>query len=314
MSIVFFGTTDTGWHCLNEMIRAQLPVRGIVTGLQEFDISYAKERVRNLRHRSFNNFADEYGIPVLTFTRKFEEEITRTIASWQPQLFVVIGWYHLIPARVRALAPLGTVGVHWSLLPKYRGGSPLVWAIINGENETGASLFYLEDKVDVGAIVAQTRVSIGQDDEVGTMIERLNIASGALVTAHVPRLLQGTAQRWPQDESQATFFPPRAPEDGCINWAWPARRIYNFIRAQTIPYPCAFTFYQQHKVKIVQATLQPRAGEHVFVRASDGAWLGINTVWLEDESAACRALDFFSNAAMDCAQFANMPAELNAKA
>ena len=103
MSIVFFGTTDTGWHCLAEMIKAGLPVRGIVTMAQEFEISYAKNKVQNLRHRSFQNFQTESGIPLLTFTRKFDHALVQTIASWQPRLLVVIGWYHMIPARVRDL-------------------------------------------------------------------------------------------------------------------------------------------------------------------------------------------------------------------
>lgn len=303
MSLVFFGTTDTGWHCLNEMLKAQLPVRGIVTGLPEFDISYAKDKVRNLRHRSFKNFEAEHGIPVLTFTRTFDEEIIRTIASWEPELFVVIGWYHLIPARVRALAPLGTVGVHWSLLPKYRGGSPLVWAMINGETETGASLFYLEDKVDVGDVIAQTRVRIGADDEVNTMIARLNIASGELVREHIPKLLRGIAQRWPQDNAQATYFPPRAPEDGEIDWSWPARRIYDFIRAQTFPYPCAFTFYRGQKIKIVQAALPPHDGQHVRVRAGDGEELGLKTILSEDGGTLIAATDYFHATEISTTQF-----------
>ncbi len=304
MSLVFFGTTDVGWHCLDEMIKANLPVRGIVTGLQEFDISYAKDKVRNLRHRSFKNFEEEHGIPVLTFTRKFDEEIVRTIASWQPQLLVVIGWYHLIPARVRALAPLGTVGVHWSLLPKYRGGSPLVWAMINGETETGTSLFYLEDKVDVGDVIAQTRVSIGADDEVSAMIARLNMASGALVREHIPKLLRGEAQRWPQDNTEATYFPPRAPEDGEIDWSWPARRIYDFIRAQTLPYPCAFTSYRGQKIKIVHATLPPYDERHVRVRAGDGEWIGLKTILPEGGSSMIAATEYFCATEISTTQFA----------
>lgn len=283
MSIVFFGTTDTGRHCLNEMLHARLPVRGIVTGTQEFEISYAKEKVRNLRHCSFENFQEVHGIPVLTFARKFEEEIIRTIARWRPQLFVVIGWYYLIPERVRELAELGTVGIHWSLLPKYRGGSPLVWAMLNGERETGASLFYLENKVDTGDLIAQERVPIGEADEVGDLIGRLNKVSGKMIAEHIPKILNGTATRRQQDDAAATYFPPRSPQDGKIDWSWPARRIYDFIRAQTLPYPCAFTFYSDHVVKIVKATLQPQLEQHVFVQGGDGQWLGLEKIIVEEE-------------------------------
>ncbi len=297
MNLVFFGTTDTGWHCLHEIIKAGVPVKGIVTGLPEFEISYAKDKVQNLRHRSFKNFQEERGIPVLTFTRRFDDEIVQVLTSWQPQLFVVIGWYHLIPAHVRALAPLGTVGVHWSLLPKYRGGSPLVWAIINGERETGASLFYLESKVDTGDLIAQERVRIGADEEVGEVIAKLNTVSGKLAAEHIPKLLHGAAARWAQDEAHATYFPPRAPEDGKIDWTWPARRIYDFIRAQTLPYPCAFSFYRGCKIKIVKAALQPVTG--VRVRAGDGAWLGLEKILLEGEREVKWARDYFQREEID---------------
>lgn len=293
MSIVFFGTTDTGWHCLDQMLRAGLPVRGIVTGLPEFEISYAKDKVHNLRYRSFENFRERDGIPVLTFSRQFDESIMQTLASWAAKLFVVIGWYHLIPARVLALAPLGAVGVHWSLLPKYRGGSPLVWAMINGETETGASLFYLQPKVDTGAVIAQESASIGAHDEVARMIEKLNAVSGRLVVEHIPNILNGTASAFAQEESAATFFPPRSPSDGKIDWRWPAQRIYNFIRAQSPPYPCAFTEYNGRTIRIAKATLQPIRGVHARVRAGDGKWLGLESILVGDEGEITKALQYF---------------------
>lgn len=296
MSIVFFGATDTGWHCLDNMIKAGLPVRGIVTGTPEFEISYARNKVRNLRHRSFQNFQQERGIPVLTFLRRFDEAILQTLAGWQPELFVVAGWYHLIPGRVRALAPLGAVGIHWSLLPKYRGGSPLVWAMINGETKTGASLFYLEEAVDAGKIVAQAAVPIGEHEEVSDLIVKLNEVSGRLVVEHIPRILRGTAGAWAQNEASATFFPPRAPEDGKIDWRWPGRRIYDFIRAQSPPYPCAFTHYRRHKIRIAKAALHPQPGVHVRVEAGDGLWLGLEAIFVDDEIAPRSAVEYFQNA------------------
>ncbi|MDZ7269734.1 MAG: methionyl-tRNA formyltransferase [candidate division KSB1 bacterium] len=293
MSIVFFGTTDTGHYCLAQMLAAGLPVAGVVTGPPEFEISYAKGKVQNLRHRSFHDLAAACNLPLLTFQRKFDEDVVQTLRQWQPQLLVVIGWYHLIPARVRALAPLGAVGMHWSLLPKYRGGSPLVWAMIQGEAETGASLFYLEDRVDTGPLVAQEAVTIGAHDDVQEMIARLNRISGRLVVEHIPRILQGTARSWPQDESRATYFPPRSPADGQIDWRWPAQRLYDFIRAQTLPYPCAFTHYRGERVRLVKATLAPRRGLHTAVRAGDGRWLGLETILVAEETEVKNARDFF---------------------
>ncbi|MGH7494492.1 MAG: methionyl-tRNA formyltransferase [bacterium] len=295
MSIVFFGTTDTGWHCLDEMVSSGLPVRGIVTMAQEFEISYAKDKVQNLRHRSFQNFQEEFGIPLLAFSRKFDPALLQKIASWEPRLFVVIGWYHMIPTSLRQLASLGAVGIHWSLLPKYRGGSPLVWAILNGESETGASLFYLSEKVDAGKIVAQEKVPIGAHEEVADLIEILNQVSRRLVIAHIPRILEGMATAWEQDEALAAFFPPRLPQDGKIDWHWPARRIYDFIRAQSLPYPCAFAFYHGRRIRIVKASLQPQEGLHVNVQAGDGVMLGLELILATHETEPIPAIQYFEH-------------------
>jgi methionyl-tRNA formyltransferase len=151
----------------------------------------------------------------------------------------------------------------------------------------------LESKVDAGPIIAQEKVGIGEHDEVGDLIEKLNAISGRLVVEHIPKILNGTATAQPQDEATATFFPPRLPGDGSIDWHWPARRIYNFIRAQTLPYPCAFTEYAGGKIKIVKATLQPVRGAHVHVRAGDGGWLGLEKIIVDGENEIREAVEYF---------------------
>jgi methionyl-tRNA formyltransferase len=125
------------------------------------------------------------------------------------------------------------------------------------------------------------------------MIEKLNLISGRLVIKHIPKILNGTATAQAQDEAAATFFPPRSPNDGKIDWCWPARQIYNFIRAQTLPYPCAFTEYDGHQIKIVKATLPPETGAHVRVQAGDGVWLGLEKIMIDDEPEVRSALSYF---------------------
>ena len=114
-----------------------------------------------------------------------------------------------------------------------------------------------------------------------------------LVVAHIPGILHGTATAWEQNEALAAFFPPRSPEDGRIDWQWPARRIYDFIRAQSLPYPCAFTFYRRHKIRIVKASLQPQPGLHVRVRAGDGVVLGLELILPNDENESRPATECF---------------------
>ena len=299
MNIIFFGTTDTGRHCLEKMLKANLPVKGIITGFPDFEVSYSKSKVSNCRYSSFDDLEKQYGIPVIYYSRKFDEDMIQKISSWSPMLFVVIGWYHIIPMKICQLAEKGVIGVHWSLLPKYRGGSPLVWAMINGEKETGASLFYFDAKIDAGPVIAQKSVRINKDDNVAQLIDNLNMISGDLVVEKIPQILAGQTVAWEQDEALATYYSPRLPNDGKINWKWGARKIYNFIRAQTLPYPCAFTKYNNQKISIVSASDRPVNGRHVRVLCGDGNWLWLKKILVAEEGKIRDAFSYFQSEIID---------------
>jgi methionyl-tRNA formyltransferase len=173
-----------------------------------------------------------------------------------PDLIVTVGWYFMIPKRMREIAPLGCIGIHGSLLPKYRGGAPLVWAIINGEKETGLTLFYLEDGVDDGDIIDQKSFPIEEEDTIKDLLVKLEEDSIKVLLNNLPKIEKGNAPRIKQDETIATYVPQRKPEDGEINWEWDSKRIKNFIRAQTKPYPGAFTFMKNKKIIIWDASIE----------------------------------------------------------
>jgi methionyl-tRNA formyltransferase len=177
----------------------------------------------------------------------------KTIQAWGPDFGLAIGWYYMVPRVVRDLFPLGIAGMHASLLPKYRGGSPLVWAIINGEAKTGVTLFYFDDGVDTGEIISQVEIKITRDDTIKTVYEKATQISRDILREYIPLIRQGIAPRIPQDHRVATQFPQRKPEDGLLDWSKSAEEIQNFIRAQTKPYPGAFTFVQGKKVIIWDA-------------------------------------------------------------
>lgn len=167
---------------------------------------------------------------------------------WQPDVLLILGWYHLIPSKVLAFPPLGCIGIHASLLPKYRGMAPINWAIINGERETGISLFYLDAGVDTGDIIAQSLIGITDNDDCATIYEKVTLKSIDLLRQYLPMVATRTAPRMAQDESNASQYPRRRPEDGEIDWQVPAVQIYNFIRAQTRPYPGAYTLIGGRKL------------------------------------------------------------------
>lgn len=239
--IVFFGASALGYACCERLLEAGVPVAGILTMPRQFRISYSPGApVTNVLYQDFGELGRRYGVPVVQVEGKMGE-YTQAVAELRPDLLVVIGWYYMVPRAMRELAPRGCVGIHGSLLPRYRGGAPLVWAVINGEPEAGVSLFHLGDGVDDGDLVAQRAFPIGERDTIREVLERATAASVALAEEFVPALLDGTAPRAPQDHAAATRFPQRSPEDGRIDWSWEPERIRNFIRAQTRPYPGAFT-------------------------------------------------------------------------
>jgi methionyl-tRNA formyltransferase len=168
-----------------------------------------------------------------------DPDLIDQVKAWAPDFILVVGWYHMIPKAIRSIAP--TAGLHASLLPDYSGGAPLVWAIINGEKKTGISFFVMEDGVDSGAIIGQAEEPITFEDTIATLYGRIEEAGLKLVETHLPKIADGTATYTVQDESQRRLVPQRSPEDGKIDWNQEALAIYNFVRAQTKPYPGAFT-------------------------------------------------------------------------
>lgn len=253
-NIVFFGATDTGYACLKAMLEVGVSVSAIVTERETFSISYSDTNVRNCRYVSFEDIATEYDIPLMVYSEE-KNYLCEKIKKFTPLLIVSIGWFHMIPQRILNIPKLGTVLIHSSLLPKYRGGAPLVWAMINGERETGVTLFYLTDEVDAGDIICQKKITIDQRDYISDLIRKANSASVDMVKEYIPRVLLENAPRIKQDEKEATRYPQRRPEDGMINWSWSAEKIYNFIRAQSLPYPCAYTFMGRKVVRIVSADI-----------------------------------------------------------
>lgn len=219
-------------------------------------------------------------------------------------LMMTVNWRYLIPASVYRRPRLGTFVFHDSLLPEYRGFSPTVWAIINGEDHTGVTLFEMADSVDAGDILDQERISIGPDDTISVVMERVTEAYLMLLERNLRRLLDGTAPRFPQDHTKATFTCKRLPEDNLIDWTQPSERIYNLIRAVTAPYPGAYTYFEGKKLTVWSAQRLPdfpcyigrvpgrvveiQPGIGTVVLTGDGALL-LTSVQLEGQDVTCAA-------------------------
>jgi methionyl-tRNA formyltransferase len=161
-----------------------------------------------------------------------------------PDVVFVAGWYWLIPNAVLDSVPGGFVGVHYSKLPKYRGSAPVVWAMINGESEVGFSVFRLSAGMDEGPLAAQGTVTVDADDSVADVLDRLDAASLDELARIAPAIEDGTLEFSPQDVRGASYAGVRQPADGRIDWSRPADEIARFVRAQSRPYPGAFTTFR----------------------------------------------------------------------
>ncbi|WP_217425598.1 methionyl-tRNA formyltransferase, partial [Magnetospirillum sp. SS-4] len=167
----------------------------------------------------------------------------------------VCGWYRLLDNEILSLAPNGMWGVHNSLLPKYRGGSPLVWSIINGDDTVGSTVFKISEGVDNGEILFQISITNNTNDDIKSLLNKIESA----LTRELPRkwesLVTGQAQLSIQDENKATYCGQRIEDDGQIDWYKNSKEIHNFIRAQSDPYPCAFTYYKRSKIHILSSNI-----------------------------------------------------------
>lgn len=165
-------------------------------------------------------------------------------------LMLVVSWRYLIPPDVYKRARYGTYVFHDSLLPEYRGFSPTVWAIINGEDHTGVTLFEIAEDVDTGSIVDQERVSIGPDETIETVMERVTGKYLDLLERNLDKLLGAGIQPYPQDSSRVSYGCKRLPEDNRIDWKLSAQCVHNLVRAVTHPYPGAYTFLKGRRLRI----------------------------------------------------------------
>ena len=266
MRIVFLGASKFGIRCLRAALAATgCDVVGVVTAPKTFSISYRPQGVTNVLHEDAHGLCEAAGIPCLELgaAGMRDEALLAAVRAWRPDAFLVAGWYHIVPASWRALAP--AYGLHASLLPHYRGGAPLVWAMIRGERRTGITLFRFDDGVDTGPIVAQGATDIAPEDTIATLYARIEDIGEALLREALPRLAEGAAVLVPQDPAQGSNFPQRGPEDGLIDWRWNAGRIRDFVRAQTRPYPGAFFLERESKVVVWSA-----AGAASDVRLAPG--------------------------------------------
>lgn len=188
--------------------------------------------------------------------------LSSIILSQRPDLVFVCGWYWIIPDEILAQIPLGVLGIHNSLLPKYRGHAPLVWSMINGDTEVGASLFKIEPGMDTGDVFYQWKIK-PEGRYLSDVLQSLEALIETTFGDILLKVLNGNLPGTKQDTNQISFSAKRREEDGLINWEEPAEKTVFKIKALSSPYPNAFTFINNNKVSLLKAEIfnYPTFGE-----------------------------------------------------
>ena len=195
------------------------------------------------------------------------EKMKQFWAHESVDIMFLVSWRYLIPSNIFTKPRLGTYVFHDSLLPMYRGFSPTVWAIINGEDYTGVTLFQIAEEVDSGDIIDQKKIPILKDDTIKLVMEKVTQGYLYILESNLTKLLADSVLKIPQDHSFATFTCKRLPEDNAVDWRLPTLDIYNLIRAVSKPYPGAYTYINGKKLIIWKAQLVKEVKKYVGIIA-----------------------------------------------
>jgi methionyl-tRNA formyltransferase len=290
MRIIFLGYHNIGYVCLETLIGLCRELGDQIAAV----VTHADDPEEDLWFASVRQLAFEHYLPVYQPADPNDPAFVAAMQALQPDFLFSCYYRHMLKQPLLNLPRLGALNLHGSLLPRYRGRCPLNWVLVHGENETGVTLHYMEEKADRGDIVAQKVIPITPEDTAMTLFARMTAQAGKLFRETYPLLRSGQAPRHPQDHSRASYFGGRRPADGLIDWGNSALSIYNLMRAVTHPYPGAFTHLAGRKLYIWAGRPMPAPaaapdapglivarlpGEGLVVAAGDGHFLITQAQW-----------------------------------
>ena len=235
LRVIFMGTPEFAVATLDAIRKAGHEVVAVVTTPDK-----PAGRGQHLHSSDVKNYAVAHHIPVLQPEKLKDEAFVEDLRDYYADVFVVVA-FRMLPKCVYAMPMLGTFNVHASLLPQYRGAAPIQRAIMNGETKTGVTTFLLDEHTDTGSILLQKEVEITNDDNAGTLHDKLMVAGAEIAVETLQQLAENTARPLPQNPVGTLKPAPKIfKEDMLINWNNTAENIYNHVRGLS-PYPAAFT-------------------------------------------------------------------------
>ncbi|MDP4093853.1 MAG: methionyl-tRNA formyltransferase [Bacillota bacterium] len=243
MRIVFMGTPDFAVPSLDMLVKSGYEVVAVVTQPDK-----PKGRGNKLAAPPVKEYAVNAGIRVLQPVKVKTGEFPDELRKLSPDLFVTVAYGRILTQGVLDIPRLGCINVHGSLLPKYRGPTPIQWAVINGDRTTGITTMFTDVGLDTGDILLKHETEIGRCETVGQLHDRLAVIGAQVLKETLEQLEKGTLPRVPQPED-FTYAPMITKETGLIAWNKTSEEIYNLVRG-TDPWPGAYTFYKGERMRV----------------------------------------------------------------
>ena len=276
LRIVFMGTPEFAVASLDALIKNGYNVVGVVTATDK-----PAGRGNQLQISAVKRYALEHDLPILQPEKLKSSEFQQALLEWHPDIQIVVA-FRMLPEVIWSKPRLGTFNLHGSLLPNYRGAAPINWAVINGEQETGVTTFFIQQEIDTGNILLQKKMPISLEQTAGDVHDIMMQLGAQLVVDTLEQLLKENLQPTPQQLTGTEKVAPKIFKEHCqIDWNKDAETIRNLIRGLS-PYPTAFTLFNGKVLKIFSATVSDkRILPGVFEIEKDRIFVGTDTQALE---------------------------------
>ena len=243
MNLVFMGNPDFAVPALEKLAASDYQIVAVVSNPPQ-----KMGRGKKMRETAIAIKAKSMGLHVIQEQDLNSSHFIRELEELDADLFVVVA-FRILPTLLITIPKLGSINLHGSLLPAYRGAAPIQWALINGDEETGLSTFFIAPKVDTGAVICQDRLPMYPSDNYGTLSERMGILGSVLLVETINLIESGAATAIKQNDNQATLAPKITKDMTIIDWSRPARELHNLVRGLT-PTPGAATIIKGKRIKI----------------------------------------------------------------
>jgi methionyl-tRNA formyltransferase len=253
LKIIFMGTPEFALPSLQALLASRHEVVAVVTQPDR-----PRGRGRKVTAPPVKELAQRAGLPVLQPTAIRTVAFREELLGYGADVFAVTAYGRILPGALLNLPPLGTINVHGSLLPKYRGAAPVQWAILNGETEAGVTIMQMDEGLDTGAILLPGAIPIAAADTAATLAAKLAELGGRLLVEALDKLQRGALKPQPQEGRLVTLAPPLTKEQGRIDWFEPALAISCLIRGLD-PWPTAYTFLNDKRLRLFKPEIVSRA-------------------------------------------------------